>query len=117
MGRGWRGPQGQVVGPRVDGLDDPLPRHLQLWQEHPLKALVHTWLWTSQFFVRTLFGHLLHPTDDQRQEKGMMMIKKTIHIKRNRSRAPKIRPSVQPDWYKRFRQLASLADKSFKVKL
>ncbi len=45
------------------------------------------------------------------------MIKKTIHIKRNRSRAPKIRPGVQPDWYKRFRQLASLADKSFKVKL
>ena len=44
-------------------------------------------------------------------------MKNTIPIKHNCGRAPKIRPGVQPGWYKRFRQLASLADKSFKIKL
>ena len=45
------------------------------------------------------------------------MIKRTFSSKRRRTIAPKIRPVGNPDWYKRFRQLASLADKSFKVKL
>jgi len=46
------------------------------------------------------------------------MIKKSINTRRRRrARTPKLRPVGNPDWYKRFRQLASLADKSFKVKL
>ena len=45
-----------------------------------------------------------------------MLIKKPLNTRRRQSRAPRIRPGVQPDWYKRFRQLASLADKSFKIK-
>lgn len=46
------------------------------------------------------------------------MIKKSINTRRRRrARAPKLRPVGNPDWYKRFRQLASLADKSFKIKL
>ena len=46
------------------------------------------------------------------------MIKKPFNTRqRRRTRAPKIRPAGNPDWYKRFRQLATLADKSFKIKL
>lgn len=46
------------------------------------------------------------------------MIKKPFNTKRrSRARAPKIRPGVEPDWYKRFRQLAAMADKPFRIKL
>ena len=31
-------------------------------------------------------------------------------------RIPRLVPPAQPDWYKRFRQLASRADKRFKIK-
>ena len=44
------------------------------------------------------------------------MIKKPFNINRRTTRAPKWRPAVQPGWYKRFRQLAAMADKTFKVK-
>ena len=44
------------------------------------------------------------------------MIKRTFNINRPSARAPKLRPAVQPGWYKRFRQLAAMADKHFKVK-
>ena len=32
------------------------------------------------------------------------------------ARAPRLTPPVQLGWYKRFKQLAALADKRFKVK-
>ena len=32
------------------------------------------------------------------------------------ARIPRLVPPVQPDWYKRFRQLAARADKHFKAK-
>lgn len=44
------------------------------------------------------------------------MIKQPFNINRPNARAPKYRPAVQPGWYKRFLQLAALANKSFKVK-
>lgn len=44
------------------------------------------------------------------------MIKRTFNTGRPATRMPKIRPAAQPGWYKRFRQLAALADKNFKVK-
>lgn len=44
------------------------------------------------------------------------MIKRTTNINRPGARAPKLRPAAQPGWYKRFRQLAALANKGFKVK-
>ena len=44
------------------------------------------------------------------------MNKRTTPINRPSARAPKLRPAAQPGWYKRFRQLAALADKHFKVK-
>ncbi len=45
------------------------------------------------------------------------MIKRINGGYRPSTRIPKIRPAAKPGWYKRFRQLAALADKSFKVKL
>ena len=45
------------------------------------------------------------------------MMKKSIGIQRPRAIAPKLRPAARPGWYKRFRQLAAIADKSFKVKV
>ena len=44
------------------------------------------------------------------------MIKKPFNSKRQRAIAPKIRPVGNPDWYKRFRQLASLSNNRFKIK-
>ena len=44
------------------------------------------------------------------------MIKKPFNTRRKRGQAPKMWPGVEPDWYKRFRQLASLADKPFRIK-
>ncbi len=44
------------------------------------------------------------------------MIKKPFNIPRPGGRAPKIRPAVQPGWYKRFRQLAMRAGKTFTTK-
>ena len=44
------------------------------------------------------------------------MIKKPFNTGRPAARMPKIRPASQPGWYKRFRQLAAMADKTFKLK-
>jgi hypothetical protein len=44
------------------------------------------------------------------------MIKRTTRIIRPGGRIPKLTPPAQPGWYKRFKQLASLADKHFKIK-
>lgn len=44
------------------------------------------------------------------------MIKKPFSINRPAARMPKLRPANLPGWYKRFRQLAAMADKTFKVK-
>ena len=61
VGRGWRGAESEAVRPPVDGVDDPLSRHLQLWQEYSFKTLVHTRLWTAQQFTRPVVRHQLHP--------------------------------------------------------
>lgn len=45
------------------------------------------------------------------------MIKKPFGIQRPGGRAPRLTPPTNPDWYKRFRQLAARADKRFKIKL
>lgn len=45
------------------------------------------------------------------------MIKKSFNFSRPGGRIDKLRPAANPDWYKRFRQLASRADKSLKIKL
>jgi len=39
------------------------------------------------------------------------MIKKPVGGHRTSARIPKIRPASQPGWYKRFKQLADLADR------
>ncbi len=47
------------------------------------------------------------------------MIKKNpfpLGSRRPGGRAPKLTPPAKPGWYKRFRQLASLADKTFRIK-
>lgn len=44
------------------------------------------------------------------------MIKNPKRIHRSKARMPRLTPPVQPDWFKRFRQLAALADKHFKIK-
>ena len=44
------------------------------------------------------------------------MMRKPFGIQRPNAIIPKHRPAVKPGWYKRFRQLAALADKSFKIK-
>lgn len=47
------------------------------------------------------------------------MIKKNpfpLGSRRPGVRAPKLTPLTKPGWYKRFRQLASLADKTFRIK-
>ena len=44
------------------------------------------------------------------------MIKKPTRINRPSARIPRLVPPVRPDWFKRFRQLAALADKHFKIK-
>lgn len=44
------------------------------------------------------------------------MIKKPFNSGRPATRMPKFRPAAQPGWYKRFRQLASKADKPFRLK-
>jgi hypothetical protein len=44
------------------------------------------------------------------------MIKKPFNTGRPAARIPKYRPATQPGWYKRFRQLAAMADKTFKLK-
>jgi hypothetical protein len=44
------------------------------------------------------------------------MIKRPLKSPRPTGRAPKINPGTRPDWYKRFRQLAALADKTFRLK-
>ena len=43
-------------------------------------------------------------------------MRKSIGIQRPSAKIPKLRPAAKPGWYKRFRQLAALADKSFKIK-
>lgn len=43
-------------------------------------------------------------------------MKKTFGIPRRSARIPKLTPPAKPGWYKRFKQLAALADKQFKVK-
>lgn len=42
---------------------------------------------------------------------------KISRINRPLTRMPKLRPAARPGWYKRFRQLAALADKQFRIKL
>lgn len=37
-------------------------------------------------------------------------------INRPGGRIPKLTPPAQPGWYKRFRQLASIANNSFRIK-
>ena len=44
------------------------------------------------------------------------MIKKPFGIQRPSSKAPRLNPPANPDWYKRFRQLATLAGKQFRIK-
>ncbi len=44
------------------------------------------------------------------------MIKRPISIPRRASRNPYLRPAARPDWYKRFRQLAQRAGKTFTAK-
>lgn len=44
------------------------------------------------------------------------MIKRPITIQRPGGRVPRLVPPVKPGWYKRFRQLASMAGKRFKMK-
>ena len=43
-------------------------------------------------------------------------MRKSFGIQRPSAIIPKHRPAAKPGWYKRFRQLAALADKSFKIK-
>lgn len=44
------------------------------------------------------------------------MIKKPFNMPRPQGRIPKLIPPAQPGWYKRFRQLAQRAGKSFTAK-
>jgi len=44
------------------------------------------------------------------------MIKKVPNINRPSHRIPILRPAAQPGWYKRFRQLAARAGKTFTTK-
>lgn len=44
------------------------------------------------------------------------MIKKPFNVPRPGGRIDRLRPASPPGWYKRFRQLAARADKSFRVK-
>ncbi len=44
------------------------------------------------------------------------MIKRPFGTYRPGGRVPRLTPPAKPDWFKRFKQLASLADKHFKVK-
>ena len=37
-------------------------------------------------------------------------------INRPGGRIPKLTPPAPPGWYKRFKQLAAMADKSFRIK-
>ena len=48
----------------------------------------------------------------------MMMKKNPFPLGKRRpgGRVPGLTPPAKPDWYKRFRQLASLADKTFRIK-
>ena len=47
-----------------------------------------------------------------------MMMKRNPFPLGNRpsGRVPKLTPPAKPGWYKRFRQLAKLADKTFRIK-
>ena len=60
-GRGGSGPQGAHSRTAGVGMDDTLPRHLQLQQERALQALVHPRLRSAQEFVGILPQHQLHP--------------------------------------------------------
>ena len=44
------------------------------------------------------------------------MIKRPFDIQRPGGKVPRLTPPASLGWYKRFRQLAALADKRFKVK-
>ncbi len=44
------------------------------------------------------------------------MIKKPFNMPRPQGRIPKLIPPTQPGWYKRFRQLAQRAGKTFTAK-
>ena len=44
------------------------------------------------------------------------MIKKPFNTGRPATRMPKWHPATPPSWYKRFRQLAAMANKNFKLK-
>lgn len=44
------------------------------------------------------------------------MIKKNIGIQRPGGKTPRLTPPAPLGWYKRFRQLAAIAGKQFKVK-
>ena len=45
-----------------------------------------------------------------------MMMKKHQRSNWQQARIPKIRPVTNPDWYKRFRQLAKLSGNIFRLK-
>ena len=45
-----------------------------------------------------------------------MMINKQPRHNWQQARIPKIRPAANPDWYKRFRQLAKLSGNIFRLK-
>ena len=45
-----------------------------------------------------------------------VMIKKPFPTQRPGGKVPRLTPPTAPDWYKRFRQLAAIAGKQFKVK-
>ncbi len=46
----------------------------------------------------------------------MVIIKKPFGTSRPGGRVPRLTPPTPPGWYKRFRQLATMAGKQFKVK-
>ena len=57
-----------------------------------------------------------HPSPNNNQKSTTMMINKQPRHNWQQARIPKIRPAANPDWYKRFRQLAKLSGNIFRLK-